>query len=59
MGVRGRPLHFGVQLQAQRSSWADYAAAVKAVEQLGYGSVWNFDHLLPFLGPTTARASRR
>ena len=50
MEVRGRPLHFGVQLQAQRTSWADYAAAVKAVEQLGYGSVWNFDHLLPFSG---------
>ena len=27
MEVRGRPLHFGVQLQAQRTSWADYAAA--------------------------------
>jgi alkanesulfonate monooxygenase SsuD/methylene tetrahydromethanopterin reductase-like flavin-dependent oxidoreductase (luciferase family) len=51
MEVRGRPLHFGVQLQAQRTSWADYAEAVKAVEQLGYGSVWNFDHLLPFSGP--------
>ena len=51
MEVRGRPLHFGVQLQAQRTSWADYAAAVKAVEQFGYGSVWTFDHLLPFAGP--------
>jgi alkanesulfonate monooxygenase SsuD/methylene tetrahydromethanopterin reductase-like flavin-dependent oxidoreductase (luciferase family) len=50
MEVRGRPLHFGVQLQAQRTSWADYAAAVQAVEQLGYGSVWTFDHLLPVSG---------
>ena len=50
MEVRGRPLHFGVQLQAQRTSWADYATAVRAVEQLGYGSVWTFDHLLPFSG---------
>ncbi len=50
MEVRGRPLHFGVQLQAQRTSWADYAAAVRATEQLGYGSVWTFDHLLPFSG---------
>jgi F420-dependent oxidoreductase-like protein len=50
MEVRGRPLHFGVQLQAQRTSWAGYAAAVKATEQLGYGSVWTFDHLLPFSG---------
>jgi alkanesulfonate monooxygenase SsuD/methylene tetrahydromethanopterin reductase-like flavin-dependent oxidoreductase (luciferase family) len=51
MAAGGRPLHFGVQLQAQRTSWADWASAVRAVEQLGYGSVWTFDHLLPFAGP--------
>jgi F420-dependent oxidoreductase-like protein len=50
MEVRGRAVHFGVQLQAQATSWVDYAAAVKAVEELGYGSVWTFDHLLPFNG---------
>jgi alkanesulfonate monooxygenase SsuD/methylene tetrahydromethanopterin reductase-like flavin-dependent oxidoreductase (luciferase family) len=50
MEVRGRPVHFGVQLQGQASSWADYAAAVRAVEELGFGSVWTFDHLLPFNG---------
>jgi alkanesulfonate monooxygenase SsuD/methylene tetrahydromethanopterin reductase-like flavin-dependent oxidoreductase (luciferase family) len=50
MEVRGRAVHFGVQLQGQATSWADYAAAVKAVEGLGYGSVWGFDHLLPFNG---------
>ncbi|HMK97462.1 MAG TPA: LLM class flavin-dependent oxidoreductase [Acidimicrobiales bacterium] len=51
MQIRGRPLHFGVQLQAQRTTWADYSSAVKAVEELGFGSVWTFDHLLPFAGP--------
>jgi alkanesulfonate monooxygenase SsuD/methylene tetrahydromethanopterin reductase-like flavin-dependent oxidoreductase (luciferase family) len=51
MHVRGRPLHFGVQLQAQGATWADYARAVQAVEELGFGSVWTFDHLLPFVGP--------
>jgi F420-dependent oxidoreductase-like protein len=50
MEVRGRAVHFGVQLQGQATSWAEYAAAVKAVEELGYGSVWGFDHLLPFNG---------
>jgi F420-dependent oxidoreductase-like protein len=50
MEVRGRAVHFGVQLQAQATSWADYAAAMKALEELGYGSVWTFDHLLPFNG---------
>ena len=50
MEVRGRTVHFGVQLQGQDSSWAEYAAAVRAVEELGYGSVWTFDHLLPWTG---------
>jgi alkanesulfonate monooxygenase SsuD/methylene tetrahydromethanopterin reductase-like flavin-dependent oxidoreductase (luciferase family) len=50
MEVRGRRVHFGVQLQAQATSWAAYAAAVSAVEDVGYGSVWTFDHLLPFNG---------
>ncbi len=51
MHVRGRPLHFGVQLQAQGTTWAEYARGVQAVEELGFGSVWTFDHLLPFVGP--------
>jgi alkanesulfonate monooxygenase SsuD/methylene tetrahydromethanopterin reductase-like flavin-dependent oxidoreductase (luciferase family) len=51
MQVRGRPLHFGVQLQAQGTTWAEYAGGVQAVEELGFGSVWTFDHLLPFVGP--------
>ncbi|MGA3351673.1 MAG: TIGR03560 family F420-dependent LLM class oxidoreductase [Acidimicrobiales bacterium] len=50
MEVRGRPLHFGVQLQAQRTSWPEYAAAMGSVEELGFDSAWTFDHLLPFSG---------
>jgi alkanesulfonate monooxygenase SsuD/methylene tetrahydromethanopterin reductase-like flavin-dependent oxidoreductase (luciferase family) len=50
MNVRGRPLHFGVQLQAQGTTWADYAAGLQAVEDMGFESVWTFDHLLPFVG---------
>jgi alkanesulfonate monooxygenase SsuD/methylene tetrahydromethanopterin reductase-like flavin-dependent oxidoreductase (luciferase family) len=50
MEVRGRHPHFGVQLQAQATTWAEYVVAVEGVEQLGYGSVWNFDHMLPFAG---------
>jgi alkanesulfonate monooxygenase SsuD/methylene tetrahydromethanopterin reductase-like flavin-dependent oxidoreductase (luciferase family) len=50
MEVRGRTLHFGVQLQAQGASWAEYAAAVQKVEQLGFGSEWTFDHMLPVWG---------
>jgi F420-dependent oxidoreductase-like protein len=51
MSVRGRSLRFGVQLQAQRTSWADWAAALRAVEELGFDTAWTFDHLLPFSGP--------
>jgi alkanesulfonate monooxygenase SsuD/methylene tetrahydromethanopterin reductase-like flavin-dependent oxidoreductase (luciferase family) len=50
MEMRRRPLHFGVQLQAQRTSWSSYISAVRAAEELGYGSVWTFDHMLPFAG---------
>ena len=50
MKVRGRQLHFGVHMQGQRTDWADYLGAVRAVEDLGYGSIWTFDHLLPFSG---------
>ncbi|HUB70652.1 MAG TPA: TIGR03560 family F420-dependent LLM class oxidoreductase [Acidimicrobiales bacterium] len=49
MEVRGRPVHFGVQLQGQATGWEDYAAAVHTVEEMGFGSIWIFDHLLaPF-----------
>ena len=45
-----RPLRFGVQLQPQRTTWSDFVGAVRAVEALGFDTLWNFDHLLPFSG---------
>jgi F420-dependent oxidoreductase-like protein len=45
-----RALRFGIQLQAQQTTWQEYLAAVKVVEALGYDTLWNFDHLLPFAG---------
>jgi F420-dependent oxidoreductase-like protein len=51
MEVRGRPLHFGVQLQAQRTSWQDFVSALRSIEDLGFDSAWTFDHMLPFSGP--------
>ena len=51
MEVRSRPLRFGVQLQAQRTSWQEYVAALRSVEELGFDSAWTCDHLLPFSGP--------
>lgn len=40
-----------MQLQGQATTWADYSRALKSVEDLGFGSVWTFDHILPFSGP--------
>ena len=45
-----RPLRFGVQLQPQRTTWSAFVGAVRAVEALGFDTLWNFDHLLPFSG---------
>jgi F420-dependent oxidoreductase-like protein len=45
-----RAFRFGVQLQAQQTTWTEYLDAVKTVEALGYDTLWNFDHLLPFSG---------
>jgi F420-dependent oxidoreductase-like protein len=52
LGTRPRPLQFGVHLQGQRARWDEYLGALHAVEDLGFGSVWTFDHLLPFSGPS-------
>ena len=48
-----RPLRFGIQLQAQRVGWPEYLDAVRAVERLGFDTLWNFDHMLPFAGDLT------
>jgi F420-dependent oxidoreductase-like protein len=48
---QSRKLRFGIQLQAQRTTGAEYIAAVHAVEEMGYDTLWNFDHMLPFAGP--------
>ena len=56
MDVRGRPLHVGIQLQAQRTGWAEFTDALAAVEELGFDSAWTFDHLLPFSGPDDGAA---
>jgi alkanesulfonate monooxygenase SsuD/methylene tetrahydromethanopterin reductase-like flavin-dependent oxidoreductase (luciferase family) len=49
--VRGRRLHFGVQLLPQRTTWATYTSAVQELEQLEFDSIWTFDHMLPYSGP--------
>lgn len=56
MNVRGRRLRIGVQLQAQRTTWEAFSSAVLGIEDLGFDTVWTFDHLLPFSGPDDGAA---
>ena len=44
------PLRFGVQLQAQRTTWPVFRAGLEAVEDLGLDTVFTFDHMLPVDG---------
>src|SRR5512138_248881 len=37
----------GVQLAPQHTSYADYARAVCAVEDLGVDTIWTWDHFFP------------
>lgn len=56
MIVRGRPLRIGVQIQAQRTTWESFSSALHGIEDLGFDTVWTFDHLLPFSGPDDGAA---
>ena len=56
MIVRGRPLRIGVQIQAQRTTWESFSSALLGIEDLGFDTVWTFDHLLPFSGPDDGAA---
>ncbi len=40
----------GVQLHPQRTTYDDYAEAVKQTEALGVDSIWNWDHFFPLYG---------
>jgi alkanesulfonate monooxygenase SsuD/methylene tetrahydromethanopterin reductase-like flavin-dependent oxidoreductase (luciferase family) len=44
-------LRFGIQMRPQRTSWQAYRDGVQMVEELGFDTVWNSDHLLPASGP--------
>ncbi|MCU1490955.1 MAG: hypothetical protein JWM85_2360 [Acidimicrobiaceae bacterium] len=49
--VATRPVRFGIQLQAQRTTWQEFVRALHMVEELGFDTVYTFDHLLPYDGP--------
>lgn len=41
---------FGVLLWNQATTWKDYAASVRRLEELGYEHVWAWDHLYAIFG---------
>lgn len=40
----------GVQLHPQRTTYDEYAEAVKNIESTGVDSIWNWDHFFPLYG---------
>lgn len=46
-------LKLGIVLWAQGQPWSDIARAGVLVDQLGYESLWTWDHLLPVFGDRT------
>ena len=42
---------FGLQLWAQRTDWAGFRDAALAADEVGWDSVWTWDHLMAIFGP--------
>jgi F420-dependent oxidoreductase-like protein len=45
-----RRLRFGIQLVGEGGSWPEFRDTSRAIESLGYDTLWNHDHLLPVFG---------
>jgi probable F420-dependent oxidoreductase len=43
-------IRVGVQMKPQHTSYADFADAVKRVEDTGVDTIWNWDHFFPLSG---------
>ena len=43
-------IRVGVQLRPQHSSWQQFAGAVRAAEDAGVDTIWNWDHFFPLSG---------
>jgi probable F420-dependent oxidoreductase len=43
-------IRIGVQMRPQHGSYADFADAVRRVEDLGVDTIWNWDHFFPLSG---------
>lgn len=43
-------IRIGVQLHPQHTAYADFAEAVRRVEEIGVDTIWNWDHFFPLYG---------
>jgi alkanesulfonate monooxygenase SsuD/methylene tetrahydromethanopterin reductase-like flavin-dependent oxidoreductase (luciferase family) len=43
-------IKIGINLWSQASSWADFLTAARRVDELGYDSLWTWDHLHAIIG---------
>lgn len=50
MSVTGREVRLGILLWSQATEWAPFEAAARRVEELGYDSLWTWDHLYAIFG---------
>ena len=44
-------IRIGVQVHPQQTSYADFAEAVRRIEDLGADTIWNWDHFYPLYRP--------
>ena len=44
-------MRFGLQLWSQQTDWAGFRDAALAAEDVGWDSIWTWDHLLAIFGP--------
>jgi F420-dependent oxidoreductase-like protein len=44
-------LRFGAQLWSQRTTWQEFRDTARRAEDVGWDSVWTWDHLLAIFGP--------
>ena len=44
-------MRFGLQLWSQQTDWAGFRDAALAAEDVGWDSIWTWDHLFAIFGP--------
>jgi len=49
------PIRVGFQVWGQHATWSELMATARAIERLGFDSLWANDHLFPAAGPDAGR----